>query len=209
MNRTGQIGRAGASPDRRRSHRTGRRIGDAVRGLGFLSVIGAGVWFGAPEFLGFVVVLGGVLVPRLMRLAGPFDAAFGITVLVAAWSGAAGLYEAIPWWDLLVHFITAGAAAAVLYLGLARIDVTPDTPMGSVLPYRSIVVLTSALGMTLAVLWEFLEWAGHTFVSSQIHVGYTDTLGDLAVGGLGSTLAGILLAQWQGRVSEVQSWARA
>ncbi|GAA3710813.1 hypothetical protein GCM10022377_25480 [Zhihengliuella alba] len=183
-------------------------MADGCRVAALLSTVAAGVWLGVPELLGFAVVLAGLLVPRLMHLAGPFDAAFGVTILIAAWSGAAGLYEAIPGWDLVVHFITAGAAAGVLFLGLAQIDVTPEATMGSVIPYRSTVVLTLALGMTLAVLWEFLEWAGHTFISGDIHVGYTDTLGDLAVGGLGAGLAGVLLAHWKGRVAEVQTRAR-
>jgi hypothetical protein len=40
------------------------------------------------------------------------------------------------------------------------------------------------------VLWELVELVGHTYIDSTIFVGYTDTIGDLAAGGLGSLLAG-------------------
>ena len=55
-------------------------------------------------------------------------------------------------------------------------------------------IVTLALGITLSVVWEFAEWAGYTYITSGINVGYADTLGDLAAGGLGSLLSGALLA---------------
>lgn len=183
---------------------TGRRVADLVRAAAALSIVISAVWFTLPEILGFTVVTAGLFVPRVTHLAGPFDAAFSITVLLATWSGVAGLYQAITGWDLLVHFITAGASAAVLYLLLSRMDVTPGITYGKALPARSIVVVTLALGMTAAVIWEFFEWAGNAFISDDIHVGYIDTLGDLAVGGAGATLAGALLAWWKGRTTAIQ-----
>lgn len=190
------------------AHRRGRRVGDAVRVAAALSVAVAVIWFGIPEALGFGVMLVGLMVPRITHLAGPFDAAFSTTILLATWSGVAGLYAAITWWDLAVHFITVGASSAVLYLLLARMDITPGASVGKALPSRSIVVLTSALGISVAVLWEFFEWAGNAFISPGIHVGYVDTIGDLAVGWFGAILAGLLLAQWKDRTTEIQDSAR-
>lgn len=102
----------------------------------------------------------------------------------------------IPWWDLVVHFVTAGSAAAVLYLILARSDITPPAT-GRAFPDRSVITLTITLGMSAAVLWEFLEWAGNRYITSRIIVGYDDTLADLAVGGLGAVVAGVVLARWR------------
>ncbi len=48
--------------------------------------------------------------------------------------------------------------------------------------------------MAAGVVWEIGEWFGHTFIDTSIVVEYTDTIGDLAAGGLGSLVAGGLLA---------------
>ncbi|GAA1347095.1 hypothetical protein [Arthrobacter roseus] len=180
-------------------HNRSRPIGDAVRVLAAASIVFSAFRLGLPETLGLTVMLLGLLIPRIARLAGPFDTAFCITIFVATWSGIAGLYGAISWWDLLVHFITVGSSAAVLYLILAKTDVTPGSNTGKSLPARSIVVLIFALGITVAVLWEFIEWAGNAYITKAIHVGYDDTIGDLAVGGLGAILAGVALARWKAR----------
>ncbi|GAA2176929.1 hypothetical protein GCM10009784_25520 [Arthrobacter parietis] len=190
------------------AHHRWRRIGDVVRIASIISIVLAVLWYGIPEILAFAVVSAGLIGLRLARLAGPFDAAFGATILLATWSGVAGLYEAITWWDILVHFITAGSSAAVLYLLLASTEVTPGSPVGKALPSRSIVVLTFAFGITVAVLWEFAEWAGNAFISKGIHVGYIDTLIDIAVGGAGAIIAGIFLSMWKDQTSTIQSSAR-
>lgn len=190
------------------AHVHGRRIGDAFRVAAIISIGIAVLWYGIPEILAFTVVAIGLIILRLARLAGPFDAAFSATILLATWSGVAGLYEAITWWDILVHCITAGSSAAVLYLLLARTEITAGSPVGKALPSQSIVVLTFAFGITVAVLWEFAEWAGNAFIAKGIHVGYIDTLIDIAVGGLGSIIAGILLALWKDQASTIQSSAK-
>lgn len=167
----------------------------------------AAIWFATAEVIGFIVVAIGLMIPRLARLAGPFDAAFGATIILASWSGVVSLYAAITWWDILVHFVTAGSSAAVLFLLLARAEITPGSTVSKALPTRSIVVMTFAFGVTVAVLWEFLEWAGNAFISDGIHVGYIDTLVDIAVGGAGAIIAGILLARWKDRASAIQALA--
>lgn len=190
------------------AHVRGRGIGDGFRVAAVISIGIAVLWFGIPEILGFTVVAVGLVFLRLARLAGPFDAAFSATILLATWSGVAGLYEAVTWWDIMVHFITAGSSAAVLYLLLASTEVTPGSPVGKALPSRSIVVLTFAFGITVAVLWEFAEWAGNAFISRGIHVGYIDTLIDIAVGGVGAVTAGLLLSLWKDQTSAIQHSAK-
>lgn len=187
------------------AHSRWRHVADATRLATLVSGAIALIWIDIPSAIGFAVVLAGLLIPRLAHLAGPFDAAFCATILLATWSGVAGLYEAISWWDLVVHFVTAGSSAAVLYLLLAQLDVTPGTSTGKALPSKSIVVLTVALGVTLAVVWEFLEWFGNAFISDGIHVGYVDTLSDVAVGGAGALLTGLLLARWKDQTADIQT----
>ena len=43
------------------------------------------------------------------------------------------------------------------------------------------------------MLWEFAEWVIREYIDPETFVGYTDTLGDLLAGGLGSVIAGFLL----------------
>ncbi len=178
-------------------HDRTRRTADAVRLFAALSIGVCALWMGLPETIGFTVVFLGLLIPRMARLAGPFDAGFCLTIFVATWSGIAGLYRAISWWDLLIHFITAGASAAALFLVLARTGIIPGSADTKLLPRRSIVALTLALGLAAAVMWEFFEWAGNAYLTKAIHVGYNDTVADLAVGGLGALLAGMALAGWK------------
>lgn len=184
-----------------RRHLVQHRIADGVRLSSVVSIVVAAVWFDLPAVLGLIVVTIGLIIPRLCRLAGPFDAPFCITILIAPWSGIGGLYRAISWWDLAVHFVTAGSSAAVLYLIMARTSITP-TATKQAFPARSVIVLTTALGMTAAVLWEFLEWAGNRYITDRIHVGYNDTLSDLAIGGLGAVIAGVALARWSTRAPD-------
>ena len=40
-----------------------------------------------------------------------------------------------------------------------------------------------------------VEWLGKTFITDEIFVTYTDTIGDMAVGGLGALIAGIVVAR--------------
>lgn len=189
------------------AHTRGRRIGDGFRAATILSVGVAAIWLGIAEVIGFAVVAVGLMIPRLSRLAGPFDAAFCATIFLASWSSVASLYAAITWWDIIVHFVTAGSSAAVLFLLLARAEITPGSALGKALPGRSIVVMTFAFGVTVAVLWEIFEWAGNAFISKEIHVGYIDTLLDIAVGGAGAIVAGLLLARWKDPASAIQSLA--
>ena len=54
-------------------------------------------------------------------------------------------------------------------------------------------LITGALALALSVAWELLEWWGHTYIDETVHVGYRDTIGDLAAGGIGGMIAGALL----------------
>jgi hypothetical protein len=40
-----------------------------------------------------------------------------------------------------------------------------------------------------------VEWAGWRFISDEIYVAYQDSIGDMAVGGLGALLGGALLTR--------------
>lgn len=171
-------------------------VADVVRaGTLVLAVAGYFIW-GLPEALWLLLVFALILIPRLTRLPRPFDAAFAITLVLAALAGVLGWYRAVYWSDLLIHFATTGATAVMIHLLFAQIGIVHGirdrkTPH----PNARIIVLTAAFGLSIGVLWEFLEWAAH-LIRPQVHVGYGDTLLDLFVDLLGSIVASFLLVGW-------------
>lgn len=162
---------------------------DTIRIVGLASFAVAALLLGLVETAVFALSLLGLVFPRFLGARAALDASFGIVVLVAAWSSVLDLYTTVPGWDILIHFLTNGLAAAVAFVLFAGL--TPRTgqsaPRGSDL---SRTVLTTAFGLSIGVLWEFAEWMGHTFVDQSIFVNYDDTIGDLAAGGAGSFVAG-------------------
>lgn len=165
-------------------------LADAVRVLGLVSVVVALIGWQPVDAAVFGLVMIGLVAPRFLGVRPALDAAFGLSLLVAGWSSVLDLYRAISWWDLLVHFFTNGLIAAVLYILLIRVAYVPDPAAGPV-PLGATVVLTVAVGVAAGVVWEWGEWAGHTFIDTTIFVGYTDTLSDLALGAAGSLTAGL------------------
>jgi hypothetical protein len=168
---------------------TAELAADGVRVLGVLSIVVAFVGWSAVDVAVFALGLLGLVIPRFLGIRPALDAAFGITVLVAAWSALLNLYESIEYWDILIHFTLNALVAAVFYVLAVRCDVVPD-PHAYTVRLRSVVTLTTVFGLAAGVIWELVEWVGHTYIDATIFVGYTDTIGDLAAGGLGSLLAG-------------------
>ena len=158
---------------------------DTVRVLGTLSVAAAGIGWGAVAFWVTALALLGVYASRFLGLRPALDIALGLTLLTAAWSSTLDLYAAIGVWDLVVHFAANGLLAALLYVVAERLRIVP----AGAAPVAK-AVLTATFGTAAAVVWEVAEWAGHTFVDASIFVAYTDTIGDLVAGALGSVVAG-------------------
>jgi hypothetical protein len=177
----------------RRPHGAGEWIADAVRVLGVLSVIVAAVVFQPTDAGVLAFALPALLIPRFVGVRSGFDIAYGVTVLVAAWSNVLDLYTSIAWWDLVVHFACTGVLAVIAYLGLSRLRVVPDLRQDTL--RRTPVVVTAAIGLAISALWEMVEWAGWRFISDEIYVAYQDSIGDMAVGGLGALLGGALLTR--------------
>lgn len=143
---------------------------------------------GVVRFAGVFAVL---LVSR-SRVPRGLDAAWAATLLVSAWASALQWYMTYRWIDIPIHFATTGATAGVAYFLLLRTGVLPRHP-GDVV--RNVVVVTM-IGSTLSVLWEMYEWSAEQFIPNEILVGYSDTIGDQAMGTLGSVLAGVVIARW-------------
>ncbi|MCU1407709.1 MAG: hypothetical protein JWQ43_4012 [Glaciihabitans sp.] len=165
---------------------------DGVRAIGLLSIITVAVGWGLVEVAVMALVLLGLCVPRLLGVRPALDIVFSVALLVAAWSSVLDLYAKVPDWDVVVHFATNGVIAAVAYILFVRAGIAPGH-LDSGVPVISVIVLTTAFGLSGGVLWEIAEWAGHTFIDRSIYVEYNDTIGDLAAGGMGSILAGGLM----------------
>ena len=171
----------------------GGRAADALRVLGTLSVLVALVFHGLTDAAIVAFALPGLMLPRFIGMRPWADCAVSVTLLVAAWSNVYDLYTQVWWWDLVVHFVCAGALAAVTYLFLAhRGIVWPPTAAG--FSAVGAVVLTAAFGLALGAVWEMIEWFGHAYLTEEIYVTLDDTIGDMAAGGLGALGAGVLLA---------------
>ncbi|MGW9631237.1 hypothetical protein ACWGST_11080 [Agromyces sp. NPDC055520] len=165
-------------------------VADALRVLGVLSIVVAGVGWGLLSGLSFVAASAAMLVPRLLRVRPALDLLFGAVVLVSTWSSVLGLFITTRWWDIPMHFLMNGVAAAMLYIVLVRLHVIADAETLP-RPVLSAAVTVTALGLALGVLWEYFEWFGRTYIDHEIMTGYSDTLGDLLQGGLGSLAAGL------------------
>jgi len=155
-----------------------------------VSVVLAGALDGMPAVALFLLVLGGTMIPRAIGAHVALDGAFCVTILGAAWCAQLGLYQQVAWLDLVVHTVATGATAALGYLVLLRLRLTTaeDRP-------RTAALVTIGLGVVLALVWELLELAGHTFLDDGIFVAPVDTAGDLAAALLGSVVAAAVVAR--------------
>ena len=98
------------------------------------------------------------------------------------------LYDSIWWFDDWMHFMNNGLlAAAVILLTLRHTTTLVATAERAL-----------AFGATAAIVWELAEYFAFISKSSELQLAYTDTLGDLALGTLGSFTAALVIhAAWR------------
>lgn len=95
------------------------------------------------------------------------------------------LFDTISWWDDGMHFLNWLLLTAGVLLAWAPRAVS-----------RSVVVMCGlAFGMLAALLWELGEYASFVRGSPELQTAYTDTLGDLTLGTLGSLVAGLVVSR--------------
>lgn len=176
-------------------------LADVLRVTGLLSVPVAAWLFTATDAGVLAFVLAGLVLPRFVGVPPVFDVVYCAVLLIAGWSNVFGLYTSLTWWDIPVHFFCTGVIAVMVYLLLARLGMLPGSRRsenGQSFPgtaATTIAVITPALGLAVSALWEMVEWFGHEVISPAIYVEYNDTIGDMAVGGLGAALAGVILSR--------------
>ncbi|WP_183099867.1 hypothetical protein [Nocardioides pelophilus] len=98
------------------------------------------------------------------------------------------LYDTIVWFDDWMHFANTGLlAGAVILLTLHR-----STSL------LRVVERALAFGATAAITWELAEYVAFIRGGTERTFAYTDTLGDLALGTLGSVVVAVAIhALWQ------------
>ena len=173
-------------------------VSDAIRVLALVSALVTIPTEPTEVPLRFALIFGALLVTRAIGIPRPFDAAFGLLMLVTGWASALGWYFEHRWIDIPIHFALTGATAAVLYVAAARFDLLPKPdPPARHKRTVAVILLVVLLGATTSLVWEIYEWLAETYLQSRILVGYQDTIGDMTNGLLGSLVAGVLMAAWQ------------
>jgi hypothetical protein len=100
---------------------------------------------------------------------------------------ALNLYDSIVWWDDANHFFNWAGIAAAVSLALAWTK----------LPALARFGLAVGMGAVIAIAWEIAEYVTFIQNSPELTTAYTDTLGDLVLGTLGSALGALVVLGWQ------------
>ncbi len=173
---------------------------DPIDVLRLVPLVGVVVYLIAGDALSVMfhaIALVFVLVARPLLLPRIYDLSWTFSVGLQAWVQTLGWYEAIPWFDRLVHFALPMLGAPVIYIALARADVVPDPKAETHLRHHiGIVVVTFALGVALGGLWEIVEWTMDGTIGTNWSESNHDTVGDLIADSAGALVGALLLLVW-------------
>jgi len=138
-----------------------------------------------------------VLVARPARLPVPYDLAVIVAMTLTGFGEALGLYDAVSWYDNVVHFTVPMLSSQVLYLCLARLQFVPH-PRSDTLRRDELgmFVVCFALGVAVGGVWEIWEFFSDGTLGSNLQLGNEDTVGDLIADTLGSLVGAGLLVAW-------------
>jgi hypothetical protein len=127
-----------------------------------------------------------LIVPAIWAARGrrstyPFvvDILFVLPFLIDTIGNALDLYDTIDWWDDANHFVNWALLGGAFAAALLRTHVRG----------AELFALVVGFGGVTAILWEIGEYFAFIRNSSELATAYTDTLGDMALGLSGSTLA--------------------
>ena len=166
-----------------------------------LAAVASGAWMAVQgnwdAVVRFAVIAGFMVAARAADVPPTFAAAFAALVLLATWAAVQHWYRQLTHFDVLVHFLTPGSLAAVVYFVLVSARLLPAVRSSSPhLRSWAPVVWVTLAGVAAAVVWEFYEWVVEQIHPGGMIVGYTDTVVDLLAGTLGSLTAGVLVLWW-------------
>ena len=173
---------------------------DGIDVLRLVMLCGAVAFAVAGETKGTVVLalLGAVTVlARLVDLPRVYDLSLTAAMALQGFGEAFGVYDRVVRFDDLVHVTLPLLTAPVVYIALARLDVVPDPRDETHLQhYVGIFVVTAALGLSMGLLWELVEWRSDAWFGTQLSEGNDDTNGDMLRDTLGSLVGAGLLVVW-------------
>jgi hypothetical protein len=102
------------------------------------------------------------------------------------------LYNSVEWFDDAMHVLNAALVSAGLVLLTMPRSSTPI----------QIAHAAISIGLTASLVWELFEYATFLTRSTEWASAYSDTIGDLTQGWLGSALAAVVVATaWRRRGS--------
>jgi len=127
-------------------------VRDGIDVLRLVLVGGAVGWAVAGDAAAAVYLAGFALLAllaRLVQLPRVYDLAFTAAMAFQAYAEVTGVYDAVGWFDRLVHVTLPLLTAPVVYIGLARLEVVPDPRDETHLPhYVGVGVVTAALAQS-------------------------------------------------------------
>jgi hypothetical protein len=116
------------------------------------------------------------------------DILLGLPFLIDMAGNALNLYDTVEWWDDANHLGNWALHTAAIVL-LVRGRLAP----------AAMAAVGIAWASTTAILWELAEYVAFVPNSPEAATAYADTLGDLALGLIGGTIAAVAIAWWSER----------
>ena len=114
------------------------------------------------------------------------DVLITMPFLIDVAGNAGDLYDTVVWWDDANHFVNWALLSAGAGLLIPR-DRIEDWALAG---------LVVGFGTTSAIGWELMEYWTFIRDSPEFATAYADTLGDLALGTLGSGVAAVLVTRF-------------
>lgn len=111
------------------------------------------------------------------------DMLLTLPFLIDTMGNALDIYDTIEWWDDANHLVNWALLSSA-------IGVVCRPRLGS----WTILALVVGFGAVTAILWEIAEYLAFIRKSPELASAYTDTLGDLVLGLVGASMAGLTAA---------------
>ena len=112
------------------------------------------------------------------------DVLLTLPFLIDTAGNALDLYDTIQWWDDANHLVNWALLSGAVGALACRNGVRSWETLAFVVGF----------GAVTAILWEIAEYYAFIRNSPELDAAYTDTLGDMALGLIGSTLTGLIAA---------------
>lgn len=115
------------------------------------------------------------------------DILLGLPFLIDMAGNALNLYDTVEWWDDANHLANWALHTAAIALLLRVSGLRPWARASVALGWAAVT----------AILWELGEYVAFIPNSPEAATAYVDTLGDLALGLIGGTVAAVAIAWWR------------